>query len=80
MTTNTVDNDTAPYPLSISLLQNESYGSIDELLGRYIAPMNDYVEELINHRKFMEKAEDEVDDELKRMKKNNPKAIPYAIC
>lgn len=71
---------TQPLTHSLSLLQNESYGSIDELLGRYIAPMNDYVEELMNHRKFMEKAEDEVDDELKRMKKNNPKAIPYAIC
>ena len=42
--------------------------------------MNDYVEELVNHRKFMDLPEDEVDDKLKEQKKANPKSIPYALC
>ena len=60
--------------------QDESYGSIDELLGRYIAPMNDNVEELVNHRKFVDLPEDEVDERLKEQKKATPAAIPYALC
>lgn len=61
-------------------IKNETYGSIDELLGRYIAPMNDYVEELINHRKFLDLPEDEVDEKLQEAKKKNPAAIPYHLC
>lgn len=64
----------------LSLLKDESYGSIDELLGRYIAPMNDYVEELVNHRKFVDLPEDEVDKKLKEQKRANPQSIPYALC
>jgi SH2 domain len=57
-----------------------TYGSIDELLGRHIAPMNDLVEEALNHRKFMDLSEDEVDHELVAQKKANPSSIPYAFC
>jgi transcription elongation factor SPT6 len=60
--------------------QNESYGSIDELLGRYIAPMNDYVEELVNHRKFIDLPEDELDDKLREQKKANPSGVFYYVC
>ena len=60
-------------------LQNEKYESIDELLGRYIAPMNDFVEELVNHRKFLDLSEDEVDEKLMEQKKSTPKSIPYAL-
>ena len=42
--------------------------------------MNDFVEELVNHRKFMDLLEDEVDDKLKAMKKEQPRSIPYALC
>jgi hypothetical protein len=41
--------------------------------------MNDFVEELVNHRKFMDMAEEEVDDKLMDQKKGTPKAIPYAL-
>ena len=60
--------------------QKEVYGSIDELLGRFIAPMNDRVEEVIHHRKFMDKLEDEVDSLIVEMKKAQPKAFLYFIC
>lgn len=65
---------------NILKVKGEKYESIDELLGRYIAPMNDFVEELVNHRKFMDFPEDEVDEKLKAMKKEQPRSIPYALC
>jgi SH2 domain len=42
--------------------------------------MNDFVEELVNHRKFIDLPEDEVDEKMKVMKKESPKSIPYALC
>lgn len=42
--------------------------------------MNDFVEELVNHRKYMDLLEDEVDEKLKIMKKEQPRSIPYALC
>jgi transcription elongation factor SPT6 len=62
------------------VLQKEVYESIDELLGRYIAPMNDRVEEVQHHRKFLDKLEDEVDDILQEMRRKNPAGIAYFIC
>ena len=61
-------------------MQKEVYGSIDELLGRYIAPMNDRVEELQHHRKFLDKLEDDVDDILLEMRRKNPTGVFYYIC
>jgi transcription elongation factor SPT6 len=74
------DKDTDASIGNILKVKNEIYGSIDELLGRYIAPMNDYVEELINHRKFADLPEDELDDKLKADKAKNPNGVFYNIC
>lgn len=74
------DKDTDASIGNVLKVKNESYGSIDEILGRYIAPMNDLVEELINHRKFLDLAEDEIDDKLKDQKKATPMSIPYNLC
>jgi transcription elongation factor SPT6 len=65
---------------NILKVKGETYGSIDELLGRFIAPMNDLVEELVNHRKFVEFSEDELDEKLKAQKKASPSSIPYNVC
>jgi len=65
---------------SILKVKDEKYGSIDELLGRLIAPMNDFVNELIHHRKFMNLNEDDADEKLREQLKVNPRAIPYGIC
>jgi len=62
------------------IIKKETYGSIEELMGRYIAPMNDRVEEVQHHRKFLDKLEDEVDDKLHLMKKSNPAGVFYFIC
>ena len=60
--------------------KDQTYGSIDELLGRNISPMNDFVEELTNHRKFVDLTEDELDTRLKEQKEANPSGIYYNIC
>mmetsp|Transcript_12464 Transcript_12464/g.17799 ORF Transcript_12464/g.17799 Transcript_12464/m.17799 type:complete len:1447 (-) Transcript_12464:180-4520(-) len=61
-------------------IKDEAYGSIDELLARYISPLNDRVEEAINHRKFSKLSEDHVDEKLKQMKKANPAGVFYYLC
>jgi len=42
--------------------------------------MNDRVEEVQHHRKFLDKLEDEIDDKLQVMKKANPAGVFYFIC
>merc|ERR1719223_59006 len=74
------DKDTDASVGNRLIIKNEVYGSIDELLGRYIAPMNDRVEEVQHHRKFLDKLEDEVDQKMKAMKQANPKGVFYFIC
>ncbi|KAI2503011.1 Death-like domain of SPT6 [Fragilaria crotonensis] len=61
-------------------VKDQVYESIDELLGRHISPMNDLVEKLVHHRKFMDISEDEVDEKLKEMKQKSPQAVFYQLC
>ena len=61
-------------------IKNETFGSIDELLARFVAPMNDRVEELIEHRKFVDKREQEIDEMLKDMKQKTPNGVFYFLC
>lgn len=68
------------HTILIFCLQKEVYESIDELLGRYIAPMNDRVEEVQHHRKFLDKLEDEIDAKMLDMKKAQPAGVYYFIC
>ena len=74
------DKDTDASIGNVLKIKGESYGSIDELHGRYIAPMNDLVEELVNHRKFADLSEDDLDDKLRAQKAANKNSIPYNIC
>jgi len=62
------------------IIKKEVYESIDELLGRYIAPMNDRVEEIQHHRKFLDMPEDSIDQKLAQMKKVTPAGVFYFIC
>lgn len=61
-------------------IKDETYGSIDELLARYVSPMNDRVEELVHHRKYKNLPEDDLDDQLRAMKKKEPKGSFYFLC
>lgn len=42
--------------------------------------MNDRVEEVQHHRKFLDKLEDDVDDMLQEMRRENPAGVFYFIC
>jgi transcription elongation factor SPT6 len=42
--------------------------------------MNDYVEELTSHRKFVDLPEDELDEKLRAQKTAAPSGVPYGIC
>lgn len=61
-------------------VKDQVYESIDELLGRHISPMNDHVEKLVHHRKFLDLPEDEVDEKLKELKQKNPQGTFYHLC
>jgi len=74
------DKDTNASIGNVLKIKNEVYESIDELIGRYIEPMNDNVDAVVNHRKFLDKSEEEVDTKLKEMKKAHPKGFYYLLC
>lgn len=62
-------------------INDESYGSIDELLARFIAPMNDRAEELTTHRKFLDLPDTDVDNKLRNMKAAASKgSFYYFLC
>jgi transcription elongation factor SPT6 len=61
-------------------IKDEAYGSIDELLARFIAPMNERVEELTTYRKFLHFSEADVDEKLRDMKKENAEGVFYFLC
>lgn len=62
-------------------INNEAYGSIDELLARFIAPMNDRVEELTTHRKFLNLLDADVDEKLRSMRVTGGKGtFYYFLC
>lgn len=60
-------------------IKNDVYGSIDELLARYIGPMNDFVQHLVSHRKFRNISEYDVDEKLKELKLITPDGIFYFL-
>lgn len=61
-------------------VKDVEFGSIDELIARYISPMNDFVRELVEHRKFSDVPEDQLDQQLLADKAKNASSIPYGIC
>jgi transcription elongation factor SPT6 len=77
---NEEDKDTDASIGNVLKVKGEEYGSVDELLGRHVAPMNDLVDELTNHRKFVDLSEDDLDEKLKSEKAANKNSIPYNLC
>uniref|UniRef100_A0A7S2HLM8 S1 motif domain-containing protein n=1 Tax=Helicotheca tamesis TaxID=374047 RepID=A0A7S2HLM8_9STRA len=61
-------------------IKGEEYGDIDELIARYIDPMNARAQDVQHHRKFLDMLEDDVDNKLREMKKANPAGVFYFLC
>jgi len=65
---------------SVLKIKNDTYGDIDELLARYVSPLNERVEEVMHHRKFLNMQKEDVDQKLRDFKKQNPKGVGYFLC
>jgi len=61
-------------------IKNDVYGDIDELLARYVSPLNERVEEVIHHRKFLNMEKDDIDRRLRDAKKAHPSGVFYHLC
>lgn len=62
------------------LIKSEEFEDLDELLSRFIAPMNDFVDDVIHNKKFYDGSQDECAVQLRQLKMEHPKTIPYRLC
>jgi transcription elongation factor SPT6 len=60
-------------------IKKEVYESLDEIISRYIMPLNDLIEEMVSYEKFRVGSKAETDMQLKAMKQENAKRIPYLL-
>lgn len=61
------------------VIKEEPYGSIDELIARFVDPMNALVEEVIQYKYFKNASLEEVHEDLIKQKKAHPARIPYIL-
>lgn len=61
-------------------IKNDKFGDIDELLALYIAPLNERVEEVKHHRKFLDRPKEQIDQQLRDQKKRQPAGTFYHLC
>lgn len=61
------------------MLKGEIYEDLDEILARFIGPMNDLVDDVTQHAKFRSGTKLEIENELKELKEKNPKGFPYLL-
>ena len=59
------------------IIDDEKYAGIDDILARYIGPMNKHVKEITGHSKFTDKPKDQVEKELKNSIQRNRKQVFY---
>jgi len=65
---------------SVLKIKDDAYGDIDELLARYVSPLNERVEEIMHHRKFLNMRKEDIDQKLIDFKKQNPRGVGYFLC
>lgn len=58
-------------------LDKEMYESLDEIIERYIKPCNHLINQIRDHKKFLEATLEYVKETLVEEKKNDPNVIPY---
>ena len=59
--------------------EKEVYSDLDEILGRYISPMNDFVAAMVNYRAFKNFTAEESTTWFKDALTSNPNQIPYLV-
>ena len=55
------------------------FEDLDQIIAHYIQPISTYVDQLVQHRKFLDGKEERIEEELLRDKTANPDLIPYYI-
>ncbi|TMW63289.1 hypothetical protein Poli38472_002230 [Pythium oligandrum] len=61
------------------MIKEETFDSIDELVARFVDPMNDLVREVVQFKYFKNISLEEVHEDLIKQKKAHPSRIPYII-
>lgn len=59
--------------------EKDSYSDLDEIVGRYISPMNDFVAAMVNYRQFKHLTEQEAEIYFRDQIRINPNQIPYLL-
>ncbi|RLN72476.1 hypothetical protein BBJ28_00001054 [Nothophytophthora sp. Chile5] len=61
------------------IVKEESYENIDELIARFVDPMNSLVEDVVRYKYYKSGPRESVEEDLIKQKKEHPSRIPYAI-
>lgn len=61
------------------VVKEEPYENIDELIARFVDPMNELVDEVLRYKYFKNMSLEEVHEDLIKQKKAHPSRIPYTI-
>jgi len=61
------------------IIKEEKYENIDELIARFVDPMNGLVDDVVRYKYFMNSPKESVEEDLIKQKKEHPSRIPYAL-
>uniref|UniRef100_K3WKI6 Transcription elongation factor spt6 n=1 Tax=Globisporangium ultimum (strain ATCC 200006 / CBS 805.95 / DAOM BR144) TaxID=431595 RepID=K3WKI6_GLOUD len=61
------------------VIKEETYENIDEMIARFIDPMNELVDEVTRYKYYKNMSLEEVHEDLIKQKKAHPSRIPYTI-
>lgn len=61
------------------VIKDEPYENIDEMIARFVDPMNELVDEVLRYKYFKSLSLEEVHEDLIKQKKAHPSRIPYTL-
>lgn len=61
------------------VIKEEPYENIDEMIARFVDPMNELVDEVLRYKYFKNLSLEEVHEDLIKQKKAHPSRIPYTL-
>ncbi|CAI5714752.1 unnamed protein product [Peronospora destructor] len=61
------------------IVKDEKYENIDELIARFVDPMNVLVDDVVHYKYYKKGLKESVEEDLIKQKKEHPSRIPYAL-
>ncbi|TDH65720.1 hypothetical protein CCR75_000678 [Bremia lactucae] len=61
------------------IIKEEKYENIDELIARFVDPMNSLVDDVVHYKHYKNALTESVEEDLIKQKKEHPSRIPYAL-